>query len=336
MNDRIKGAVFGAVIGDILGLKYEGLSPIYINKDNIGNKTFFNFHSDDTEHLILTANSILSSNDIKTLQFSLRNNFQKWLFTLPFGIGQATIKSLLKSFIKKESGVDSAGNGALMRSGAFGLILNNSETLKMYVEKTTVITHNNKEAIDTSVLYSQLIHYILYHKNTFNTFEFLSIIKNYNNEKINLYISDIEEALNENRDPFYMMLKWSNLNRGAFGYTLISFALSIYTFLLYKDNFEQGMIEIIYCGGDTDTNAFLFGMLSGSYCGFNNLPKKYVDKISYSLSNQLEALCEDIYVHNPTSNFNFFFQFLKNLFTFPIVFIEIIKRIFIFLFKLKI
>jgi len=83
--------------------------------------------SDDTEHLVLTAQSLLRNpNSLESFTRDLARRLRWWLLSTPAGGGRATITScfkLLVGFGPHRCGVFSAGNGPAMRSGVLGLCL---------------------------------------------------------------------------------------------------------------------------------------------------------------------------------------------------------------------
>ena len=42
-----------------------------------------------------------------------------------------------------------------------------------------------------------------------------------------------------------------------------------------SDNFKDGMMKVIRLGGDTDTNAAIYGQLAGAYYGYKAIPKEW-------------------------------------------------------------
>lgn len=146
-SKNIKGSIFGTACGDMVGLPYEGLKPVSnINFNKIG---FFGngFFSDDTEHTVIVAQCLIESHNNPTkFKKLLKRRLQFWLLSMPIGIGYATLKGILKSFISL-GGVYSAGNGPAMRSALIGLVYgDDNEKLKKFIEISTTITHTDKKS----------------------------------------------------------------------------------------------------------------------------------------------------------------------------------------------
>lgn len=329
-NDKIKGAIYGSIIGDIEGLLYEGVKPKYINKDKILTKNFYNMYSDDTEHLLIILKSLFETSDVSSFNNKFIFELRKWLFTLPYGIGKATLKSIIKSFFTSKSGVVSQGNGALMRLGVLGLFLN-GDTLQIYVKNNCILTHNSSESLNTSLMFAKIVNHLL--NEEYNEEKIFNIIGNYNFKEWTVFVEDIKECLKNKIEVTEVSKKWTG-SYGAYGYTLVTFALSLYTFLLNKDNYEKGLKEIISCGGDTDTNAFVYGMLSGVYNGFDNIPIKYIDIVNKKLN--INDLLDLINHKNQKYKITYIKLLIRNIFVIPLIFIEIIKRYLLFIINKKI
>lgn len=324
VNDKLLGGIYGGVLGDIYGLKYEGCNPNSIDVNNILNKTFYDKYSDDTEHLLIMINCIKTTNNLEDFNNKFMNNLRKWLFTLPYGIGKSTLKSIIKSFFTSNSGVKSTGNGALMRSGIIGLFLNELE-LEKYIKSNCILTHNHEDSINTSIMFAKILNYLLH--NNFDKYDFLELIAKNKNNAFEKYFIDIKDHISVRTKPEILSKLWTQ-NKGAYGYTIITLALSIYTFLYYQNNFEEGMKSIISCGGDTDTNAFVYGMISGTSNGLSKIDNKYIETIN----NQINLFD---YLDNK-KELNYLTTLINNLIITPLIFLEIFKRYFFILINKKI
>jgi ADP-ribosylglycohydrolase len=126
-QNKVRGALLGTAIGDALGFIAERLSCAQI-KRSFGKVTRFyvigkhGFVSDDTEQSALVAYSLAKNPcDSNGCLEDFRRSLLFWYLSLPFGIGRATIQACTRIAIgMKESGVNSAGNGAAMRAALIG------------------------------------------------------------------------------------------------------------------------------------------------------------------------------------------------------------------------
>lgn len=332
VNNKIKGAIYGSINGDIQGLIYEGVKPKYIGYENILKNNFFNQYSDDTEHLLITIKTFIKNKDSsENFNKSFIKEIQKWFFTLPYGIGKATIKSIIKSFFTKKSGVLSQGNGALMRLGVLGLFLD-KDKIEEYVKSNCILTHNSEESILTSIIFAKLVNHLLNDELDFN-YIFKIMSDNENNEWLTFVldiISNINNINGNNLSVKDISKKWTK-DKGAYGYTFVTLSLSIYTFLINKNNYEQGLKDIISCGGDTDTNAFVYGLLSGTYNGVNNISKSSIELIDKKIDT--ENLFAFIEGEKEDFKINYLKLLLKNIVILPFACLEIFKRYIFILFK---
>ena len=124
------GALLGTAMGDSVGLPAEGLSRKRVKQLWNGQwrqRLIFGrgMISDDTEHTLFVAQSLLSCSDnATTFQKSLAWKLRLWLLGLPAGIGLGTLRAIIKlwlGFPPHRSGVNSAGNGPAMRSAIIGV-----------------------------------------------------------------------------------------------------------------------------------------------------------------------------------------------------------------------
>lgn len=308
----ITGCLLGTAIGDAFGLPYEGLSKQRQNKlfPNIKNHNFiFNkgMISDDTEHICMVAQSLIVSagnTSIFTKQLAFRLKW--WLLGLPAGIGYATLKSIVKlwlGFSHHKSGVFSAGNGAAMRSAIIGICYGDDiQKLRELVRASTRLTHTDIKA-EYGALAVALAAYLssqkllispqLYYQELENLIgleqiEFLSLIKQACNSA----------ELGETTQSFATKL---GLSKGITGYIYHTVPVVIQAWLRYQQDYQTAIVEIVSCGGDTDTTAAILGGIVGAAVGKDGIPQKWLDNLCEyprnikwieSLGSQL-AECQD-------------------------------------------
>ena len=286
----ITGCLLGTAIGDAFGLPYEGLSKQRQKKlyPNIKNHNFiFNkgMISDDTEHTCMVAQSLIVSagnTSIFTKQLAYRLKF--WLLGLPAGIGSATLKSIIKlwlGFSPDKSGVFSAGNGAAMRSTIIGVCYGNDiQKLRELVRASTRITHTDIKA-EYGALAVALAAYIssqkliispqiYYEKLKFiigsEQLEFLSLIK------------QACESAESGEDTQYFAAK-IGLYKGITGYIYHTVPVVIQTWLRYQQDYQTAILEIVSCGGDTDTIAAILGGIIGANVGKDGISQQWLNNL---------------------------------------------------------
>ncbi|AFY56194.1 ADP-ribosylglycohydrolase [Rivularia sp. PCC 7116] len=291
MNQKsITGCLLGTAIGDAFGLPYEGLSKQRQNKlfPNRKNHNFlFNkgMISDDTEHTCMVAQSLIVSagnTSIFTKQLAFRLRW--WLLGLPAGIGYATLKSIIKlwlGFSPHKSGVFSAGNGAAMRSAIIGVCYGNDvQKLRELVRASTRLTHTDIKAeygalavaLAASTASQQLlISPQIYYKKLKNLIgseqvEFLWLIKQ---------ACDSAES-QETTQSFAAKIGSS---KGITGYIYHTVPVVIQAWLKYQQDYQTAILEIVACGGDTDTTAAILGGIVGAAVGKDGIPQQWLDNL---------------------------------------------------------
>ena len=152
-SERLLASVLGAMVGDALGLPYEGLSPARARRllpGPVRPRLVFGrmMVSDDAEQALMTAEALLASGD---LDRELGRRLKRWFLLLPAGMGMATAKAclrLLVGFGPARSGVRSAGNGAAMRAAAVGAYFaDDPESREAAILRVARITHTDERAI---------------------------------------------------------------------------------------------------------------------------------------------------------------------------------------------
>ncbi len=153
-----QGSLLGTLVGDSLGLPYEGLAArrgTRLLPFPLRQRLFLGrgFPSDDTVQSWLVCHAILLSEGSEA-QFrkNLARFLRIWFLSAPPGIGLSTLKSCLRLCLgidPSRSGVYSAGNGAAMRSAVIGALYCNDQAMRVRtVEVSTAITHTDPLALD--------------------------------------------------------------------------------------------------------------------------------------------------------------------------------------------
>ncbi|CAN5422495.1 ADP-ribosylglycohydrolase family protein [soil metagenome] len=277
-TDKIIGCLVGAAVGDALGLPFEGLTPARRMRmfSDVQGYRFILRHgmaSDDTEHLCMTAQSLLASRgDHDRFARSLGWRLRFWILALPAGVGFATLRACIKLWLgwpASRSGIHSAGNGPAMRSAILGVIhLDDSEMLKSLVRASTRVTHTDPRAETGALIVAVAAGCAAWDKPFFPTLEgFLPATDHEFHEAMRRVRHSIESG--QTTQEFAVEL---GLERGVTGYILHTVPLSIHAWLRNKEDFRRAVTEVISCGGDTDTTAAITGAIVGSRTGLQGIP----------------------------------------------------------------
>jgi ADP-ribosyl-[dinitrogen reductase] hydrolase len=290
---RLTGLLLGVAVGDSLGLPAEGLSRRRAEKFFRGKwQQRFLFDrgmvSDDTEHTVFVAQCLLQHPDcVAQFRRRLAWKFRIWFLGLPAGVGFATLRSILKLWLgisPEKSGVYSAGNGPAMRAAIIGAYFANSpKCIDDYIQASTLLTHTDPKALTGALAIAHLAARGFQNQaaSPLNSQEAFSILENCNRA------NDMEwqEIIDKMRSAFAQGLSVAqlalqmNLSKAVSGYIYHTVPIAVYSWMKHSGDFEQTLIAVLNCGGDTDTVASIAGALAGVSSGEQAIPKAWLDKI---------------------------------------------------------
>lgn len=292
VGDRCRGVILGTAAGDSIGLPAEGISRrrakklfpgrwrhrLVINKGMV---------SDDTDHAVFAAQSLLVYPDspalfAKRLSWSLR----WWLLAGPASVGFATLRSILRLWLgvsPANSGVYSAGNGAVIRSAPIGAFFADSPgQVDVNVEASTRLTHADPRALTGAKAVAYLTAWIikdrlverpglddlvtLLHRAADGDDEWSSMIESMTIAHCqNLSVEQFAQSIGQ-RD-------------GVTGYVFHTVPVAVYAWYRHFGCFEATVSAVLDCGGDTDTVGAIAGALAGAVVGEQGIPSDWLNGI---------------------------------------------------------
>src|SRR5664280_1066067 len=101
-DKAIIGCILGTAVGDALGLPCEGLPKKRLKRlhPRLDGHGFFlrrGMTSDDTEHTVMVAQSLIASaGETRAFSRDFSKRLRLWLLAVPAGCGLATLKAALK------------------------------------------------------------------------------------------------------------------------------------------------------------------------------------------------------------------------------------------------
>ena len=292
--DKIKGVFYGQAIGDALGLGTEfldkqkiaeyypnGLSAYAdIVQDRHRSRWVQGDWTDDTDQFLCICNAILKSGRADELAFA--EELYKWFKGAPTGIGTTVYKVLsLPQFtlyphkgaelVWKMSRKQNASNGAIMRTSILGTYdFNDYSKVISNTETIAKVTHWDNRCIGSCVVVTLLIAHIISESKYLDKEQLIEIGNRYD-PRIEEYIELASSSKIENIE----------LDEATtIGYTLKAMAAGLWTYF-HATNFEEGLLKVIYEGGDADTNACVAGSILGAKFGYSAIPKKYIEGLAY-------------------------------------------------------
>ncbi len=292
MRRRMFGGLWGAVIGDALGVPVEFKSRDEVRRDPVtGMRGYGTFHlpagswSDDSSLLLCTADSLARGYDLK----DIADRFMKWMtgglwtpYGSAFDIGNATahaIKRLQRGISPELSGGDTErdnGNGSLMRIipvavcfYTFGI-----DEFIQRIHAISSITHRHPRSLMACGIYCLIARNLIEGKTAMDAYR----------EAIDL-ASDIYD-----RDPFRQELrhfrrilggKIGSLPEEAInssGYVIDTLEASLWC-LLNTESYSEAVLRAVNLGHDTDTTGCVTGGLAGICYGIQGIPEEWINVI---------------------------------------------------------
>lgn len=232
--------MLGAIIGDIVGSKYEF--------NNIKTKEFPLFsngcsYTDDTIMTVAVAKALLRSYKEKTdFKAVLVEEMQSMGRKYPFPSGGYGMRFADWLFNDNPKPYNSFGNGSAMRVSPCGLIaVELCEALSL-AKASAEVTHNHPEGIKGAQAVAGAIFLAKQHKDKEVIAEFI---------KANFY--DLDKSLDEIRENYF----FNETCQGTVPQAITAF--------LESDSFEDAIRNAVSLGGDSDTLTAITGSIAWSY-----------------------------------------------------------------------
>ncbi len=308
--EAIIGCVLGTAVGDAFGLPWEGLSrqrQYRMQPDLIQYHFFFGkgMVSDDTEHICMVAQSLLvSGGDVRRFTKALGWRLRWWLLPLPAGVGLATLKAIARLWLGfPTSGVFSAGNGPAMRSAIIGVCYGNDlPTLQEFVRASTRLTHTDPKA-EYGAMAVAIAAYCATKAEVISGNDYYQTLEQSLPPEAGEFLHLIRQAGNsvaqgQDTQSFATQL---GLGKGVSGYIYHTVPVVIHAWLSHQRDYRRGVIEIVRCGGDTDTTAGILGAIIGAGVGEKGIPERWINHLwegprtvgwMRDLGNRLAVACD--------------------------------------------
>lgn len=244
--------MYGAIIGDLAGAIYEYQQTKEIKNINIDELIPSNsFFSDDTILTIAILDAIL--NECKYLEY-LKEYIVKYSNYKPefYPYFKTSFSPSIIKWSRNETNGTSIGNGAMMRISPVGYMFNTEQEVIKNAFSATTPTHNTSEALFYATKIALMIYYfrVGYSKE--------EVIK-----KLNLKIEYV---------PF---TKFNTTCKETFGNVIYA--------IFNSNSFEDAIKQIIFMGGDTDTNTAIVGSVAEAIYG---VPHDLIETVNKKIPNE--------------------------------------------------
>jgi ADP-ribosyl-[dinitrogen reductase] hydrolase len=304
--DSITGSLLGCALGDSIGLPFEGISARRVKRLNPGplrQRLVFGqgMISDDTEHSSIVAQSLIASaGDPDKFGRNMAWRLRWWFLTLPGGIGFGTLRSIIKLWIGfpyHKSGVNSAGNGPMMRSAIIGAFAADDEqSREALVRVSSRMTHSDPRAERAAQIIAKAAsmaanHETISPRNANRYFEkWMS-----GDDELKTLVEQASKSAAENESA-QQFCKNQNMAKGVSGYCYSSLAVVLQIWFRHPDNFDTAVTEAVGCGGDTDTVAAIIGGIVGAKVGKQGLPENWLNRLTDwpRSASWMESLCQQL------------------------------------------
>ena len=292
-HDRLMGALWGAVVGDALGVPVEFSSREERRRDPVaGVRGFGTWNqppgtwSDDSYLLLATVESLLEGYDLE----HMGKAFAGWLHEgkwrphgRVFDIGGTTrhaIDAIYFGTPAEEAGQTSEqsnGNGSLMRILPIGLAFwsSSGDEICEAAERASSLTHGHAWSRMACAYYCLLARRLFRGEDKFSavgttTDEFVA---HYKQTPFAEHLSQFDFLINES------ISTCNETKIDSSGFVLSTLNASVWC-LLRETSYSATVLRAINLGGDTDTTACVVGGLAGLIYGRDGIPEEWFHELA--------------------------------------------------------
>lgn len=272
-QSRAEGCLLGQLAGDSLGSLVEFQTPAEILRtypngvrelaDGGTWDTIAGQPTDDSEMALSLARMLVKERRYDAEE--ARKAYVSWIESRPFDCGLTVLAGL-----RGEPNWDSQANGALMRISPLGIFCSNCELERtsQLAQRDASLTHPHPVCLQANALFTMSISQLISLKKSPQ--EIYEDIRRWAAEM------HVEKPL------MNAILDGERTAPADYthqqGWVIIAFQNALWQ-LLNASSLEEGVVDTVMRGGDTDTNAAIAGALLGAAYGSNALPKQWVEKI---------------------------------------------------------
>eukprot|EP00927_Polykrikos_kofoidii_P069237 TRINITY_DN64619_c0_g1_i1.p1 TRINITY_DN64619_c0_g1~~TRINITY_DN64619_c0_g1_i1.p1 ORF type:complete len:727 (+),score=126.46 TRINITY_DN64619_c0_g1_i1:72-2183(+) len=314
LSDRVRGLIWGAALGDAVGLatefmKKEEAAKLYPDPAKLGPATRVDDRhrsrwtrgdwTDDTDQLVLVMEAVVAGQgvlDQRLLATSLKswtqNGFPELGDKNGLGIGE-TVKSVMDhpafdmapdvaaETVWRQSACTAAANGAVMRcaTAALGYFWD-TEVLSFNAAASAAVTHPDPRCVASCVAVAHLIANTLLGP---GPEALTSEIRDMHVASAFLAARSFLDGGDADELERFMSVKVDGLEtlklgQGGIGYTYKPLGAACWAFM-HAENFTDAVTSVVMEAGDADTNAVVVGAVLGARLGYSHLPAPWLDQL---------------------------------------------------------
>jgi ADP-ribosyl-[dinitrogen reductase] hydrolase len=264
LRSRAQGAYLGLALGDALGAPVEFMTAREIAHRHGEVRTMLGGGwlrlapgavTDDTTMALALGDAIVAhgSFDAKTAA----DAFARWLRGKPVDCGN-TCRRGIQRYLTDGSlagppNEGDAGNGALMRSLPLALAtLGDDAALAAHSPVQCHLTHHHPLSDAATLAFGRMVHALVLRADAHEA-----------------------RALADALAREHPLFRFERYPGRASGY-VVDTVQTVLHHVFAHDDFTTCVVRVVGCGGDTDTNAAIAGMLAGARCGAEGLPRDWL------------------------------------------------------------
>lgn len=269
VRSRGRGCLLGQLAGDSLGSLVEFRTAESIRAEYPGGVRDLAdggpFHllagqpTDDSEMALAMARRLVSVGRYCALRTA--KSYRDWLKSGPFDCGTTIAQALTGT-----SNPESQANGALMRIsplGIFGAGRSRADVMK-WAKKDAAVTHAHPVCAQASALYAALVAQAVREGGSGSRL-YEDMLASMKRMKLDPVLREaVERAATEPPRDYQSRMGW----------VIIALQNALWQ-MLHAESFEEGVVDTVMRGGDTDTNAAIAGALLGAMYGEEAVPEAW-------------------------------------------------------------
>lgn len=262
LADQLRGIVYGAAVGDALGVPYEFMrrgsfecaGMVGGGAHGMPAGTF----SDDTSLMLATC---ASYDDLHYVDADdMRGEFARWLYEgaytadgSAFDVGNATATAIEQG--RGCDGERSNGNGSLMRIAPLALTTASDDEIR----DASAVTHAHTISKEACVAFVHILREVLRGEALATAIE-----GNIPDDPHFGFMHDIES--------------WSRDDVRSTGYVVDTLGAALWC-ALNTDGYASCVLAAVNLGDDSDTTACVAGALAGAMYGYDSIPRKWIEQL---------------------------------------------------------
>ncbi len=279
LRDRIRGGLYGLLLGDACGVPVEFTSPQERQRDPVMGMRGYGTHSqppghwsDDGALTLAHVAAFLDSSgwDPPAHMSEFRAWYEKARHTAGgtvFDIGESTARAILRNFGGTPwfacgcKGVYDNGNGSLMRILPVALRAMHLEPDQRaeVLAEGSVLTHAHRRSQLACILFGEICLSLLHDQEIGDAF---TRTQGFHAEP-------------EWQPYAHLPLPLGDAKPKSTGYVVDCLESALWC-IQKKSDFRAAVLQAVNLGGDTDTTAAVCGVMAGLRCGYSGLPEDWL------------------------------------------------------------